>query len=75
VVTGLLRGGCGLLPPEDADSSAGFADRLTRSGEESGRHELDNTASTRTIDRRGGVLEDVRPAQSGMARRYRIEPT
>jgi predicted acetyltransferase len=32
-----------------------------------------NTASARTIERVGGVLEDVLPTESGLARRYWIE--
>ncbi len=34
-----------------------------------------NTASARTIERSGGVLEDVRPTELGPARRYWIELT
>ncbi|MGY2067930.1 GNAT family N-acetyltransferase [Blastococcus sp. SYSU DS0619] len=33
----------------------------------------DNTASARTIERSGGVLEDVRPTPAGLARRYWID--
>jgi len=35
----------------------------------------DNTASARTIERHGGVLEDVRHTARGLARRYWIETT
>ncbi|WP_328557772.1 MULTISPECIES: GNAT family N-acetyltransferase [unclassified Streptomyces] len=34
---------------------------------------IDNVASARTIERHGGVLEDVRDTGSGAARRYWIE--
>ncbi|MEU8759033.1 GNAT family N-acetyltransferase [Streptomyces sp. NPDC048659] len=33
----------------------------------------DNTASARTIEHNGGVLEDVRPTELGLKRRYWIE--
>ena len=34
---------------------------------------LDNLASAKTIERRGGVLEDIRDTNFGPARRYWIE--
>jgi predicted acetyltransferase len=34
---------------------------------------VDNTASVKTIERHGGVLEDVRDTELGTARRYWIK--
>ncbi|MEU4532651.1 hypothetical protein AB0F49_30905 [Micromonospora ureilytica] len=34
--------------------------------------QADNTASAKTIERLGGVLEDIRDTELGLARRYWI---
>ncbi len=78
VVTGHI--GYGIRPSARRRGLAGWAlGRILADARELGMGHVsvvcaaDNIASAKTIERRGGVLEDVRQTELGLARCYRIE--